>query len=64
MKSPNHPMDRSRGRARGPAVGPAAVVATVVAAATAVAVGLAMPAQAATTLRASAEAKGRTSAPR
>ncbi|MFG1866406.1 endo-1,4-beta-xylanase [Microbispora bryophytorum] len=55
MKPPNHPMDRSGGRARGPA----AVVAAVVTAATAVAVGLAMPAQAASTLKASAEAKGR-----
>ncbi|WP_182904212.1 endo-1,4-beta-xylanase [Microbispora sp. H10830] len=51
MKPPNHSSDRSRGRVRG--------LAAVLAAATAVAVGLAMPAQAASTLKASAEAKGR-----
>ncbi|TQS19460.1 endo-1,4-beta-xylanase [Microbispora sp. KK1-11] len=51
MKPPNHPKDRSRGRAIG--------LAAVLAAATAVAAGLAMPAQAASTLKASAEAKGR-----
>ncbi|WP_432933123.1 endo-1,4-beta-xylanase [Microbispora sp. CA-135349] len=57
MKPPNHPKQpgRSRGRARGLAGGLAAALAAV----TAAAVGLAMPAQAASTLKASAEARGR-----